>query len=340
VLVLPWLVWKVGYYGSLLPNTFVAKSGSGLPGQVLFAFVYLATFFVGYGYFLLIGRFRRQRRELLASSAVQQVGWVVPVWLLYIVAAGADFMEFRFMVPILPVLAMLGAVLVDRYVVPWRQVALIALLLLASYGHVALPSLGYPVHTLHDLNIWPTTSERALGSIGARLADAFPGGLDREDQVVMAFGSLGALPYGSQLPTIDMMGLADAHVAEHGEPLDAYYPGHLRIAPIDYLVERGVNLVATVRVDVEPDVEREHYRMSELLAVYPVVDLRELPPHATALEIPMDDHMSWLAIYLTPHPEVQRMIDRGGWQQYPIERVCDPDDVNPLVKIFGSATCD
>jgi arabinofuranosyltransferase len=339
-LVVPWLVWKLSFYGSLLPNTFEAKSGAGAWGQIVFALLYLAAFVVGYFYFLLIGRWRRHRHEFFSLPGARQVFWVVPVWVLYIVAAGADFMEFRFVVPIMPVLAMLGAVLIDPFTRTWRQIALIGALLLASYGHLALPSLGYPVHTFRDLDLWPSSSPSALGEVGERLAEQFPGGLEAEDQVLMAVGNLGVMPYFSQLPTIDMLGLADAHVARHGEPLEAYYPGHLQVAPIDYLVDREAQLVSLFRIEHPQEPERVSYRLSELVELYPVVDLHDLPETATVLELPMQGELIWPVIYLTPHPAVDDAVARNNWRVLPIERVCDPDDLNPLVKIFGSATCD
>ena len=56
------------------------------------------------------------------------------------------------------------------------------------------------------------------------------------------------IAYYSDLPTIDMLGLADPWVAQHGfeipsaSPL-AYYPGHVKMAPISYLERRKVNLL-------------------------------------------------------------------------------------------------
>jgi hypothetical protein len=196
------------------------------------------------------------------------------------------------------------------------------------------------VHTFRDLDLWPSSSPSALGAVGERLAEQFPGGLEADDQVLMAVGNLGVMPYFSQLPTIDMLGLADAHVARHGEPLEAYYPGHLQVAPIDYLVEREAQLVSLFRIEHPREPERVSYRLSELVELYPVVDLHELPETATVLELPMQGETIWPVIYLTPHPRVDEAVARNNWRVLPIERVCDPDDLNPLVKIFGSATCD
>jgi len=337
--VVPWFVWKVGYYGELVPNTFFAKSGGMALWPMLFGVLYLLTFFVGYFLFLLIGRWRRHRREFFELPGTRQAIWVVPVWLLYIVVLGGDFMEFRFMVPIMPVLAMVGAFLIDRYTSTIRQIALVAALMFASLGHIGLNSLGYPVHTFHDLRVWPSDSPRALGTIGTQLASDFPGGLDEPGQVTMAVGQLGTLPYFSELPTVDMLGLADAHVARHGEPSPVYYPGHLRMAPIDYLVARGVNLVMMVRVEHRADPERTAYRLSELLDVYSIVDLNELPRDSRVIEVPLDGDNVWVLLQLTPHRLVDAAVERNDWRVFPIERTCVRSDIPPLIQAMGSRTC-
>lgn len=339
VVVAPWAAWKLAYYGHPLPNTFAAKTGGNPIGPILFGLVYLAAFFIGYFLFLLIGRWRRHRHELFALPGTRQLCWVVPVWLGYVVIAGADFMEFRFLVPILPVLAMVIAFLVDRYTVVWRQALLIGALLFASWGHIVLPSLGYPVHTFHDLNIWPSQSHTSLEALGTDLAEAFPGGLDAPGQVTMAVGNLGALPYYSQLPTVDMFGLADTTVARDGAPLAAYYPGHLRVATIEDLSGRGVHLVSLFRVDRPREPQRRSYRLSELVDIYPVVDLHDLPASATVIELPVDERTVWLVIYLTRSDKVDAAIAEHRWRELPIERVCRDEDVPALVEIFGSATC-
>lgn len=339
MLVVPWFVWKVGYYGEFVPNTFFAKSGGMAMWPMLFGVLYLLTFFVGYFLFLLIGRWRRHRREFFELPGTRQAIWVVPVWLLYIVALGGDFMEFRFLVPIMPVLAMVGAFLIDRYTSTFRQIALVAALLFASLGHIGLTSLGYPVHTFHDLRVWPSDSPRALGTIGTQLASDFPGGLDEPDQVTMAVGELGTLPYYSDLPTVDMLGLADAYVARHGEPSPIYYPGHLRMAPVDYLVDRGVNLVMMVRVEHSADPDRTAYRLSELLDVYSIVDLHDLPQDARVIEVPLDGGQVWLLLQLTPHPSVDAAIERHELRVFPIERICVRADIPPLIQAMGSRTC-
>jgi arabinofuranosyltransferase len=78
-LVLPWFVWKLDYYGELLPNTFYAKSAGNPIVPPLYGLFYLAVFFISYAAFLLIPRFVRHRRALFAVPGVAQVTAVVPV---------------------------------------------------------------------------------------------------------------------------------------------------------------------------------------------------------------------------------------------------------------------
>ena len=105
-------------------------------------------------------------------------------------------------------------------------------------------------------------------------------------------------------------------------------------------MDRGANLVATFTVERRADPDRSEYRLSELVEIYPVVDLHDLPPEAQVIEITTRDDLVWPAIYLVPHPAVDAAIERNGWRVLPIARVCDPGDLNPLIDLFGSDTCD
>ncbi|MBS1838611.1 MAG: hypothetical protein JST64_13045, partial [Actinobacteria bacterium] len=67
----PWLIWKLDYYGTVTPNTYVAKAGAPITARLLYGGVYLAAFFLSYGVFLLLPRLRdtwRARRSLGALA--------------------------------------------------------------------------------------------------------------------------------------------------------------------------------------------------------------------------------------------------------------------------------
>ena len=339
VIVVPWLGWKLSYYGSILPNTLAAKSAGNPIVPIVFGVGFVLLFFFSYGAFMLIPRWRRDRREFFALPRAGQIFVVVPVWLVYICVVGGDFMEFRFFVPILPLLAILAGYLVDRYTVMWKQIAVVAVMLLFSLGHATYKGIPI-VLTLRDLSHWPGHGSKTnWQAMGETLGRAFPGGLEATGQPLIAVAPLGIIPYYSDLPTIDMLGLNDTYVARHGEQFATYVPGHVRLAPLRYLEERDVNLIIGEPLTVDSHPRRDSYRASELIALYPVVDLKQLPDTAKVIEIPLTPELNWLVIYLTPNEKVDAAIQANDWRVVPIERVCDHDDENILTKAAGTATC-
>lgn len=343
VVVAPWLLWKLDFYGSVVPNTFHAKSAANPVVPFLFGILYLLCFFASYAAFLLIGRWRRSGRELFAVPGPAQVLALVPVWFLYICVVGADFMEFRFLVPVLPLLALVVAFLVDRFTSVRRHALLVGTLLAFSAAHAVAPTvLPYPVLTFKEISHWPSQSPTAWKAMGDLLARTFPGGIDEPDQPVVAVAPLGVISYYSDLPTIDMLGLTDEHVARHGDPVDLYYPGHVRMAPVSYLLERGVDLVIGQPRTVPLEEDRTGYRLSELVFLWPTSDLNELPDDATVVEVPLTPDTVWLWIRLQEdNDKVRAAIDENGWRELGIDRTCDPDDLGGTFErlAVGSATC-
>lgn len=353
VLLVPWLAWKLSYYGDLLPNTFYAKSAGNPIVPPLYGLLYLSVFFFSYAAFLLIPRFLRHRRELFAVPGLTQVLVVVPVWCAYICYVGGDFMEFRFMVPIIPVLALVAAFLIDRFDRTVTHVALIAVLLVVSATHRVMPTvIPYPVLTFTELSHWPNESTTTWKGRGEFLAEQFPGGPDVEGQPTIAVTPLGVLPYFADLTTVDMLGLTDPVTARTGYTIEPYYPGHVRMARVEHLVDRDVNLVLAWVESVDREPGRTAYRLSELTSLYPSADLRELPDDARVIEVPQVDDTVWLIISLAQNDRVDEAIERNGWATFPIERTCEPDDLrvvegsgpladlaNGLSRLVAERTC-
>lgn len=107
------LVFRVSYYGSLLPNTYYQK----LDGQALLSwdryehgFEYIKRFWEQYGLVLvfplpLVSLFLRASRP----AAIPLVAFGA-AWTLYVLYTGADFLQFfRFLVPVLPIAYVLSA---------------------------------------------------------------------------------------------------------------------------------------------------------------------------------------------------------------------------------------
>jgi len=84
---------------------------------------------------------------------------------------------------------------------------------------------------------------------GKRLARVLASGVLPRD-VCIAMNSIGAIPYYSNVRTLDRLGLTDAHVA-HSLPLAQRLMAHDRFASLDYARDYGVDLWAVDPVYVE-----------------------------------------------------------------------------------------
>ena len=346
VLVAPWFAWKLSYYGEVLPNTFFAKSASGPLQPLLYGLFYVVAYFISYGAFLLVGRFRRYRRSYFAVPGVAALSAVVPLWLAYVVYVGADFMEYRFMVVITPVMAMLAAWLLDRFVNLRTQVLLVAVLAVFSLAHqLIVPPLAFPVLSFRSINHWPSESPTTWLALGNLLSETFPGGPSVEGQPVIAVAPLGVISYFSDLETVDMLGLADAEVARNGDDAQMYYPGHVKMATPRYLEDRGVDLIIGQPGPTRDPQRFDGYRLSQLVEVYPVTDLRELPPEAVVVELPATTtrdgvDIVWPTIYLGGNELVDEAIERNGWAVKPIIEECDEADLQDwLTSVVADRTC-
>jgi len=189
--------------------------------------------------------FLRKRMDGWISAAI------VVAWFAYVIVVGGDFMEFRFFVPIMPAIA---SVIAEAVALPMasprvpnvhlRAGAAVAIALAASWHHAA-SFRGVAPDKTYD-------SVRALGSFyglapGGRwdLAGNALGSVLRGTSATLSCNGVGAIPYYSEVYTVDQLGLTDAWVARNGvrPPTNFLRPGHQRYATYEYLVSRRVSFV-------------------------------------------------------------------------------------------------
>ena len=244
VLVGGWLVWKLAYYGDLLPNTYYVKVGTGRVAQ---GASYTGAFLHAYALW-----------PLLAIAAVVAIvrrrfasgfpATIVAVWIAYVIVVGGDFMEFRFFVPILPAIAVVIAELVTQPSTRGpsarlRAVAVIAILGAFSLRH-ALTFQGAADFSYDSIHKLATFYGRVTDDDWGRLGRPLHAALDGTNATIACNGA-GAIPYYAELPTIDQLGLNDRWIAREGVRPPAAYarPGHQRFAPYEYLARRRVTFV-------------------------------------------------------------------------------------------------
>jgi hypothetical protein len=241
-------VWKVGYYGHLLPNTYYAKSADltwWSQGAIYAAMFWLGAnawlAAAGAGIFAAQAEGRAERR--FAAFTVASVA----LYTLYTMKVGGDFMFGRFFVTLIPLVLLGTEALVFRSV--HRPVRLVFALfaLVAAAAPVTLFDGAKERWGIVDENqYWrvqalrPEVRIRAVHwKLGRFLRDEVKG---RGIELVLGTGGIGMVGYYSGLPLIDSRGLTDATIAR--QPLaKRNRPGHEKVAPRDYLLARGVNLL-------------------------------------------------------------------------------------------------
>ncbi|NOT32309.1 MAG: hypothetical protein HOP15_17825 [Planctomycetes bacterium] len=232
-------LWRRGYYGEWLPNTFYAKVG-GLwleQGRRYFAYFHDCYRIGWFTPLALVALFGPRRREAAA------VLFVLAVYGAYVLAVGGDVFELRFFVHVFPLvywllvegLAVLAAL--PRAPAAGRVLAALgalALLVTTQLGFERVPANHYGLQSVEGITEY-TRMRVEEGRTLRRFIEA--GVLPRE--VVLCVGGAGAVPYYTRWTTVDRRGLNDATIAR--TPVGGRgFVAHEHDAPHEYLVARGV----------------------------------------------------------------------------------------------------
>lgn len=265
VLFVPYLIWKLVYYGSLVPNTFHAKVGYESE-QLARGVLYMKAFLVKSGGILfvvpLVLLLSREGRRLLGFCLV----FIAP-YCLYVVLVGGDSMaKFRFLLPVLPLISILiGESLCE----------IAARLARGRAGVLALAGIsGLAVFLVFDMDRALIERRRRMVEewidAGKWLAAHYP----RETRI--ALGAVGAIPYYSDLYTIDIFGLT--------------VPGIAR----KKIVGMGTGLAGHEKADAEYVLSRK----PDL--IFPKVVLRESPPAPDELGVLFTGSLAEIEIWKAP----------------------------------------
>lgn len=248
--------WRLMYYGEPLPNTFYAKTGA-------------AGWDLGFHYLLVFGR----EHPLAVFAVLSGIGWGTrkPVgfglmaaclgFFVYVASVGGDFKPTgRFLLPLVGAMGLwglLGLLTMKPQMRRWWLVL------------AALVWLSRVPFVFQSANEWAAirhANVEARRTVGEFLRASVP------HDTWMAIHSAGAIPYYANIPTIDMWGLTDHHIArapvpahtiglvghERGDP--AYVFGR---APALYLPEDKVFTLMPWPLEVEagfPADFAENYR--------------------------------------------------------------------------------
>ena len=238
-------VWRLGYYGELFPNTFHAKTGAAGFAEGLHYLKVHAKDHPGVWCLMVVGLLWGWKDRCSMAVMVSSTGFLV-----YVASVGGDFKPTgRFILPVVIWMSALGAGVAAR-MAP-RRGALVALLVLGS-TLVRLPAV------LDSAHGWAERRHANLAArqlVGTFLREQLP------PDTWIAIHSAGAIPFFSRLPTIDMWGLTDHHIArapvpEHTVGLVGHQRGDpayvFARAPAIYLPEDKVFTLRAWQLEVEP----------------------------------------------------------------------------------------
>lgn len=231
LLLVPFELWRIAYYGEPLPNTWYAKSGGGLGAMVRGA-KYLFSYVGPFGGWtaaaaiplIFLVRVRSWERTFLA---------VLIVLVAYVIWVGGDALPyFRFLVPTVPITALLAVSGLSK-LFPWPERKISSSRLAAFAVLLALPAYSSFSGAAYDFLVQDRSRvELHWKVIGQWFAENGKAG------ETMAVTTAGAIPYYSGMPAIDMLGITDRHIARKKMPnMGSGIAGHEK-HDMDYVLSR------------------------------------------------------------------------------------------------------
>ncbi len=211
--------WRYSYYGELLPNSVLAKTGGSLIEDFRSGLKYTTSYFLGlylililalifpfYTVLKIVKEIRYRRESSHENVFIAFLFLAIMLQTVFTVLVGGDWMPgWRFLVPVLPLLALSFGYTTSSW-------GIIPRILIPT---LFLPYAVFQAHQNRELSWY-----RWMGKLeGDRLVISpliemgnFLADISEKDEVLAA-SEAGVMPYLSQLEFIDMLGLVDSHIA-------------------------------------------------------------------------------------------------------------------------------
>ncbi len=245
VLAIPWNVWRISYYGYLLPNALAAKSGMALSKQILDGINYFNGFMTVTAPVLVLMLFKllqilfdSKKRILIFNPHNIFFIYIIGIYSLFYISVGGDWMPaWRFFEPLIPIIAIFTAFLLIKFPLPkkytFSKYSLPAIFLICSYLMILNSSTNS--NMLDSAHTWKV-SVKQLKILGNWFASALP-----SDIVVVSYAN-GAFSYYFNHHTIDSWGLTDEHIARFGNKYKNGVSGHISY-DYNYIINQNPDII-------------------------------------------------------------------------------------------------
>jgi len=237
----------------------------------------------------------------------------VVVWFAYVMWVGGDIMEFRLLVPVIP-LCLIVLVAALSKLTRAASVAAVAAILLGSVTHTfAFPSYVRPI------GICTIPWLRESADLFRRVGERIGADLQENSEVTIAVSPAGFIPYFSNARSIDMLGLNDPWVARHGVVRSCRVClGHSRLPTYEYLNRAKVNLVIGHPQEFSGSCASKD-DITKSMVWGERLDYENIPAGSKLLAIPIDraHDKNVAALYIHPDPTIEEALAKGLWRVIP-----------------------
>jgi arabinofuranosyltransferase len=255
----PYLIWKWLYFGSLVPNTFYAKTGP--PGLMLSnGAKYVGAFLASYGYLIVLGALLMKGSFPKRGLTVLALPFILAHWAVLLLLGGDWMPHFRLLLPTLPlVLMIMNEGLITA--VSQRKTETAEANRGGSLPLVAMVLVVFVMFP-GGLRYERFENERFAVHLFSRLGRSLSTMLTPETS--LGLGSTGAIGYYTDMEIVDILGLTEEHIARRGR-IVATQPGHMKTDGA-YVLERKPDLLLLGNVRIHKgrrSVEEMHLKVQE-----------------------------------------------------------------------------
>lgn len=217
------MIFRLFYYGYILPNTFYAKTGFSMEyffSGIDYIWDFLKTYLL-FGLVLLLPLF--QLRKYKSNKYFGLLLLIIIFFMIYTILVGGDVLPlFRFLLPVLPYVYILFITTINRIEELLLGKKNISNLKLVSFSMIfivlALTAFNYinPNYRVKKFVFYENQLVEKMTATSKWLQEKQN---QSSEKLIIACSTIGAVSFYTDASIIDMLGLTDETIAHHPKPL-------------------------------------------------------------------------------------------------------------------------